>query len=160
MPAATHTLTFTGDILQRGFWLYIWEATTAGGAALHYVGRTGDNSSRFAQSPFVRMGQHLGFAKNSSMLRTHLRAHNVDPEICAYRLVAHGPILDEAADFAAHLPKRDLMAGLEKALAEAMAAAGYTVMNTVTTRHPVDAAIFAPIRRAFAAEFPALSDES
>ena len=48
------------------------------------------------------------------------------------------------------------MAGLEKALAEAMAAAGYVVMNTVKSRHPVDAGMFAGVRAAFGVEFPGL----
>lgn len=47
-------------------------------------GRTGDNSSPNAQSPFNRMGQHLGFAKNSSALRTHLGKHGYEPEDCRY----------------------------------------------------------------------------
>lgn len=156
MTAATHSLTFTGHILQRGFWLYVWEVTLADGSTLHYVGRTGDNSSPNAQSPFVRMGQHLGFAKTSSMLRTHLTAHNVLPDSGTYRLVAHGPILEEADDFAGHRARRDVMAGLEKALAEAMAAAGYEVMNTVKSRQPVDEAMFEGVRDAFGVEFPRL----
>jgi len=64
-----------GGILQRGFWLYVWEVTPADKAPLYYVGRTGDSSSTNAQSPFNRMGQHLGFAKNSNMLRRHLMQH-------------------------------------------------------------------------------------
>ncbi|MBI5284758.1 MAG: hypothetical protein HY874_06655 [Chloroflexi bacterium] len=156
MTAATYSLTFTGRILQRGFWLYVWEVTLAGSSTLHYVGRTGDSSSRFAQSPFTRMGQHLGFAENSSMLRRHLTARGVTPEACTYRLVAHGPVLEEAADLAGHRERRDVVSALEKALAEAMAAAGYTVMNTVKCRQRLDEELFAQVRAAFAAEFPAL----
>jgi hypothetical protein len=44
-----------------------------------YVGRTGDSSSPDAQSPFNRMGQHLAFAKNRSMLRNHLQGRDVSP---------------------------------------------------------------------------------
>jgi hypothetical protein len=25
MPAATHDFAFSGQLLQRGFWLYVWE---------------------------------------------------------------------------------------------------------------------------------------
>ena len=65
-PLAIHEVRFEGGILQRGFWLYVWEVTPADQAPLYYVGRTGDSSSTNAQSPFNRMGQHLGFAKNSN----------------------------------------------------------------------------------------------
>lgn len=64
MEPATHCLDFDGRILQCGFWLYVWKITPRTGPAFHYVGRTGDSSSFNAQSPFNRMGQHLGFKKN------------------------------------------------------------------------------------------------
>ena len=69
MTAATYSLTFTGHILQRGFWLYVWEVT----------------------------------------------------------------------------------------LGEAMASAGYVVMNTVKCRKPLDAAMFEEVRAAFGVEFPGLA---
>jgi hypothetical protein len=81
---------FDGGVLQRGFWLYVWEVMPPDETPLYYVGRTGDSSSINAQSPFNRMGQHLGFAKNSNMLRGHLGRHGVDPERCVFRLVALG----------------------------------------------------------------------
>jgi len=28
MKASTHEITFKGDLLNRGFWLYVWEITT------------------------------------------------------------------------------------------------------------------------------------
>ena len=28
MTATTHELTFNGGLLERGFWLYVWEITT------------------------------------------------------------------------------------------------------------------------------------
>ena len=48
------SLSFSGELLQRGFWLYVWEVTAADGRTVHYVGRTGDSSSPNAQSPFTR----------------------------------------------------------------------------------------------------------
>lgn len=157
MPASTFQLDFTGGILQRGFWLYVWEVVRTKGENFYYVGRTGDNSSIKAQSPFVRMGQHLGFAKNSNMLRRHLQDHGEEPEHCKFRLVAHGPIIDETQDAETHWQRRDIMAACEKALAEAMCAAGYKVMNTVKSRAHLDRERFEEIRNAFAAEFPGLS---
>lgn len=65
-PLAVHEIRFEGGILQRGFWLYVWKVTPADQAPLYYVGRTGDSSSTNAQSPFNRMGQHLGFARTAT----------------------------------------------------------------------------------------------
>ena len=93
---AIHEVRFEGGVLERGFWLYVWEVTPADQALLYYVGRTGDSSSTNAQSPFNRMGQHLGFARNSNMRRRHLMQHGAVPESCAYRLIALGPIQQEA----------------------------------------------------------------
>lgn len=50
MKPGLQTLTFDGAILQRGFWLYVWEITPVGAAPLYYVGRTGESSSTHAQS--------------------------------------------------------------------------------------------------------------
>ena len=79
MTSDLREVKFNGGILQRGFWLYVWEVTPLGGKALYYVGRTGDSSSTNAQSPFNRMGQHLGFARNSNMLRRHLSSLEAAP---------------------------------------------------------------------------------
>src|SRR4051795_5414460 len=104
MSAGTQVVAFDGGFLQRGFWLYAWEVAVPGGGTVLYVGRTGDSSSANAQSPFNRMGQHLGRAVNSSMLRNHLARREVEPEECSFRLVAHGPVLPEAPskDMAEH----------------------------------------------------------
>jgi hypothetical protein len=96
-PLAIHEVRFEGGVLQRGFWLYVWEVTPADQAPLYYVGRTGDSSSTNAQSPFNRMGQHLGCARNSNMLCRHLTQHDGVPESYAFRLIALGPIEQEAA---------------------------------------------------------------
>lgn len=119
MTAETHTVNLDGRVLERGFWLNVWEVTGPNASEHVYVGRTGDSSSPNAQSPFVRMGQHLGGLKNSSMLRNHLERRHVAPEDCKFRLVAHGPVLAEVGDrdMAAHCERRDLIAALEKRLA-------------------------------------------
>ena len=160
MAATTHTheLHFSGGILMRGFWLYVWEISRPRGPKLYYVGRTGDSSSINAQSPFNRMGQHLGFRKNSSMLRRHLEHRGVQPERCSFRLIAHGPILRETASRHTHRERRDVMAALEQALAEAMVDARYDVMNTVTSRKSLDVRRFDGVLSAFAKEFPGLVD--
>jgi hypothetical protein len=158
-PLAIHEVRFEGGVLQRGFWLYVWEVTPADKAPLYYVGRTGDSSSTNAQSPFNRMGQHLGFAKNSNMLRRHLIQHGAVPESCAFRLIALGPIEQEARTPGRreHDQQRDLVAAMEKALAELLASSGLKVMNRVVSRKPLDESRFAQVRTAFEKAFPQLA---
>jgi hypothetical protein len=153
----TELLTFSGRLLARGFWLYVWEITTPQGELLYYVGRTGDSSSVNAQSPFNRMGAHLGFNVKSNVLRRRLMKNGNDPELCTFRLMAHGPIMKEAVGLEEHRKQRDIIAALEKALASALCEAGYNVINTVNCRKPLDEKTFADIRSAFSADLPKLS---
>ena len=168
MPAAaTHSLTLPGPMLKRGFWLYVWRVETPKGEML-YVGRTGDNSSPNATAPYTRMGQHLGFVKSQNALRKHLANLNIDAERCAvFHLVAHGPIYpeiervvgaDRASLMEAHTPIRNLVGAMEKALAEELVVAGYHVLNKVSWRHAHDPKVWEKVRKAFAAEFPKLSE--
>ena len=156
---ALHEVSFRGGILQRGFWLYVWEITAPEGRSLYYVGRTGDSSSTNAQSPFNRMGQHLGFAANSCMLRRHLVNRSVQPEDCSFRLVALGPLQAEstASTRAEHDERRDVVAAMEKALAEALSAAGCVVMNSVASRKHLDRSRFEQVLTAFTEAFPQLA---
>jgi hypothetical protein len=156
VTAKLHKLKFDGAILDRGFWLYVWEITTSDDEKLYYVGRTGDSSSSNAQSPFNRMGQHLGFNVKSNVLRRHLKINNIDPEKCKFCLFSFGPILVEAKSKDEHRASRDCVAAMEKALADAMQAAGCSVMNTVACRKPLDIKLFEEVRSAFAAHFPKL----
>lgn len=159
MTPTTHALTFSGQLLQRGFWLYVWKITVPEQELLYYVGRTGDSSSSNAQSPFNRMGQHLGFNDKSNVLRRRLRSKGIDPETCGFRLMAHGPIMKEAVTLDEHRGPRDIIAALEKALAIAMTEVGYNVINIVNCRMPLDDKLFADVRAAFAAELPKLTVE-
>ncbi|MBK0327749.1 hypothetical protein I5535_10640 [Rhodobacteraceae bacterium F11138] len=163
--AATWKMTLPGPMLQRGFWLYVWQVETPKGEIL-YVGRTGDNSSPHATAPYTRMGQHLGFATTQNALRKQLSKRGIDAEDCkAFHLISHGPIYPEidkndGADrkvlMERHMPLRNLVGAMEKALAEELAAAGYDVMNEVKWSHPHDAAVWAAVREAFAEHFPRL----
>ncbi len=157
-PALLIEVRFDGALLRRGFWLYVWEITPPGGAAIYYVGRTGDSSSTNAQSPFNRMGQHLGFGK-SNMLRRHLARSGVEPAACAFRLVALGPLEAESTgdDRHEHDERRDRMATMERALAELMVEAGCRVLNHVHSRKQLDAARFSRVREAFVTAFPQLT---
>jgi hypothetical protein len=156
MRGTTHAINFDGAILSRGFWLYVWEITTNGGQKLYYVGRTGDSSSTNAQSPFNRMGQHLGFNANSNVLRRHLAGKGVSPESCSFHLVAHGPIQEEAASDEEHRVHRDNVAAMEMALAEAMTTVGYTVINSVKSKKKLDDVLFSKVLLEFTKHFPKL----
>jgi hypothetical protein len=35
MTVSTYDLTFKGELLSRGFWLYVWEITTPKGTKLY-----------------------------------------------------------------------------------------------------------------------------
>ena len=155
MKTKTHELNISGELLQRGFWLYVWEIKTPKQTHLYYVGRTGDSSSINAQSPFNRMGQHLSF-KKGNMLRHHLESKNIVPENCLFRLIAHGPILKETKTKDEHRKRRDIIAAMEKALADEMTAAGYNVINTVSSLKKLNVAKFASVRAAFALHFKKL----
>lgn len=157
MNGSTHVISFSGTILARGFWLYVWEITAADHRKFYYVGRTGDSSSLNAQSPFSRLSQHLGMNPSSNALRRHLLNEGLNPETCTtYRLVSCGPLFPEENILKQHQVSRDVVAALEKALAEAMSRAGYSVLNTVRCRKPLDTKLFAKVQAEFAAHFPAL----
>jgi hypothetical protein len=160
MGSAAHQLAFSGPLLDRGFWLYVWDITTVRKTHLYYVGRTGDSSSKNAQSPFNRMGQHLGFNKNSNVLRRRLQSKGIDANKCTFRLVAYGPILKEAKTLEQHRLRRDRIAAMEKALADAMTKVGYTVINQVHCRIQLDAEAFGAVRVAFATHFEKLPQGS
>ena len=167
--ATTCTMTLPGPMLQRGFWLYVWRVETPKGEML-YVGRTGDNSSPNAVAPYSRMGQHLGFVNTQNALRKHLKERGIEPEDCAaFHLIAHGPIYPEVpkADGAErsalmekHMPIRNLVGAMEKALADDLARAGYTVLNTVKWSHTHDPEVWSSVRSAFAERFSRLKEVS
>jgi len=150
---STHALLFAGGILDRGFWLYVWQITAPDANAVYYVGRTGDSSSPNTQSPFNRMSQHLGFNANSNVLRRHLGKRGLRPEECRFNLVTHGPLLNEMGTVEQHRFARDVIAAMEKALADAMCAAGYDVINRVSCRKPLDNDRFLSVRQAFERHF-------
>jgi hypothetical protein len=156
MKQALQVVSFEGALLRRGFWLYIWEITTPDARQLYYVGRTGDSSSNNAQSAFNRMSQHLGFNKRSNVLRRRLKTAGVDPSTCTFKLFAHGPIMEESVTHDSHRTSRDHVAAMEKALADAMLAASYNVINEVPCRKQLDGAAFAIVRAAFGEHFTRL----
>ena len=142
----THQLSFGGAILERGFWLYVWRVTCKTHLFL-YVGRTGDSSSRFAASPFGRIGQHLDVRPKASanMLLRHIRSRNLEPTQCSYKLIAVGPIFPEQRTIEEHRKHRDIVAPLEAALAQHLISKGHDVCGRHSSRHPLDRRLFAQV---------------
>jgi hypothetical protein len=123
-------LWFDGHLLERGFWLYLWEIE-AHKRRLFYVGRTGDSSSAHAASPFSRTSRHFDFKANakSNSITKLLREIGVNPSSCSYRMVAFGPLFSEQATFQHHVEYRDKLAGLEGELARSLKEKGYNVLG-------------------------------
>jgi hypothetical protein len=138
----SYGMRFDGNLLNRGFWLYVWEIK--GPTSHHvYVGRTGDSSSPHASSPFKRIGQHLDPAPNAkgNALRRHLERTGVNFNQCSFEMIAIGPIWQEKITFDAHRPIRDRMAALERAIADELRNRGYVVLGTHPRRGNPDAAL-------------------
>jgi hypothetical protein len=89
MPIKSYQMSFQGEVLERGFWLYIWEVVH-GNNRYFYVGRTGDSSSAHAASPFYRNGQHLDFRENAkgNSLAKRLNEVGINPRTCNFRMLA------------------------------------------------------------------------
>jgi hypothetical protein len=148
-------MAFTGKLLKRGFWLYVWDIR--GDRRQHlYIGRTGDSSSTHASSPFRRIGQHLDSrlnAKGNALLR-QLRAVDVDPEACIFEMTAIGPIFDEQETFEKHVPLRDKTASLEGALATELKNRGYSVIGKHPPSTGSDPALFTQVIQKLDEIFP------
>lgn len=149
-----HRFDFTGAILRRGFWLYAWRIT-AGERIIFYVGRTGDSSSRFAASPFSRLGQHLDIRPSASanMVLRQVRKLGLDPITCTYELVAFGPLFPEQETLELHRQYRDLIAPLESALAELLKGRGFEVVGKHGKKGVPEPTLLQAVEKAFNAEF-------
>ena len=146
---------FDGKLLDRGFWLYVWRISAPIKTCL-YVGRTGDSSSRYANSPFNRIGQHLDFrktAKGNAMAR-QLKYEGINPRDCSFEMLAIGPIFPEQNTFENHKPYRDKVAALEKAASIYLKNRGYAVIGDHRASHEPDANIFAKVTGLLDNEFP------
>ena len=135
----TQQLRFKGALLERGFWVYVWRVKHKGQKLL-YVGRTGDSSSRFAASPFSRLGRHLDLRPNATanMLVRHLREHYLNPRLCSYFLVAVGPFFPEQKNLQDHRRIRDRVALIEANLAQQLKADDYKVVGSHSViNHPL-----------------------
>ena len=156
MPPSTHTLNFDGPMTRRGFWLYVCRIITSDEEEESlYVGMNGDSSSKNASSPFTRMGQHLGNNHNNNQIRKHLRdKHEIEPETCTtFEMVAHGPFFSESDTWLEHKKSRDIVAAMEKALADALHCGGYEVVSTNNSKKHLDDDLWNEVRAAFACHF-------
>lgn len=137
---------FSGKILERGFWLYIWRIQSPS-RTVWYVGRTGDNSSPNAASPFGRLSQHLDLrtSATANMLARNLHRAGIEPEQCQFGLLAIGPLFPEQNSFEEHVPFRDSTALLEAELAHHLTEQGLEVIGTHSPRGKFDKELFAEV---------------
>ncbi len=129
LPAA-RTISFEGELLRRGFWLYAWKIVCSE-KVVYYVGRTGDSSSCNAASPFNRIGNHLDLRTNAraNTLTRRLIEAGMRPEDCTFRMAAVGPLFSEQLTFEEHKGFRDQLATLEHEVARSLRSKGYTVLG-------------------------------
>jgi hypothetical protein len=154
------SMSFDGRLLERGFWLYVCEIK---GPQCHYiyVGRTGDTSSPNASSPFRRIGQYLDPSPNAkgNALHKQLRKCGVACDECSFQMIALGPVFPEQATFDAHVPYRNRMATLERAVAEELRYRGYVVLGEHPRIGVPDVSVFQEIQAILAARFPGLASD-
>ncbi len=158
MNAKLYQLCLPSEVLRRGFWLNVWRIKLRHGGEVFYVGRTGDSSSRNAQSPFSRVSGHLGPNKRANALQSHLEKHKIKLAECeGLELVTYGPLFYE--DEAQHRHFRDKTAALERDLCYGMRRVGYQVLNCVRSRKKSAPDELRRVLSAFAESFPALKAE-
>jgi hypothetical protein len=151
----SYSMSFDGHLLERGFWLYVWDIRGSSSRQL-YVGRTGDTSSPNAQSPFWRIGQYLDPRPNAkgNALAQQLGRAGIDSSTCSFEMTAVGPIFPEQESFEEHRPPRDQMAALERALAERLRGRGYDVLGTHPRAATPDAELFRQVCLIVDPKFP------
>ncbi len=151
------SLAFSGGMLQRGFWLYVWRVRV-GDRTVFYVGRTGDSSSPNASSPFNRLGSHLSdkLTAKANMLARHLVKLGLQSQACRYDLVAVGRVFAEQDTMESHPPFMNKMAAMESALPAHIRTLGYEVLGVHRTKHTLDDEAFAPVLLKFDTELKQL----
>ena len=144
----SYVVSFDGRLLDRGFWLYVWRVR-ASNREVWYVGRTGDNPSHNAASPFGRLSQHLDLrpAATANMLVRNLRGCGMNASKCTFRLLSIGPLFPEQDTLEKHKPLRDKTALLEAELAEFVRSTGRTVIGKHPRRGAFDHRLFTQVKR-------------
>ena len=143
-------------MIRRGFWLYVCKIYTPKGELL-YVGRTGDSSSPNAAAPFARLGQHPQIGGKANAILQYLDDADVSHEqVIGLEMIAYGPLFYEEKSMEEHKMPRDIVAALEKKLADSLCSVGYDVLNKVNSKAKLDESLWAEVRAAFATHFPKL----
>ncbi len=119
---------FSGKIVQRGFWIYIWKIDHEDDTYF-YVGRTGDSSSVNAASPMSRMAAHFGRNVVANALKRNLTKEEVEMHECEFACFCFGPLMDKKDDWPDHVVARDMMATIEKNIAEHLSKKGCNVLG-------------------------------
>mgnify|MGYP001560457347 FL=1 len=148
MVLGREQLRFSGSLLKRGFWIYLWRIRSREKMII-YVGRTGDNSSRYASSPFNRLSTHLDLrqtAKGNSLVRL-LKGKGINPVSCTFEMLAVGPLFKEQRSYRSHKPYRDRTALLEAELASYLKEKGYEVLGNHPKCGEYDRRIFAKLKK-------------
>jgi hypothetical protein len=154
-------MSFDGRLLSRGFWLYVCEITHPGGKC-YYVGRTGDSSSPFAQSPFNRVGRHLDFSKSAkaNSMAKQLQAQGIVPFSCHFHLAAIGPIFPQQNCREKHDPIRNRLAAVERDLAGFIKGRGYQVLGQHGASTPSDQELLQRVLDVIGDRFPSIKQSS
>lgn len=138
-------LSFNGQMLKRGFWLYVWRIRHKKSMSEYwYIGRTGDSSSANASSPLARLSQHFNFkenAKGNSLIKNIIQA-GINPEDCQFKLVSIGPLFPEKESYAEHVPCRDIVGKLEAEIAHTFKTKGLIVLGSHPKRGIYDHKLF------------------
>src|ERR1700738_2722495 len=130
MTGELHQFSIPAQILERGFWLYVWKVGLPDETIVHYVGMTGDTGAAIAQSAMNRVAAHLGRNIKSNALRRYLKSKcDVDLEDCvSVYFYACGPVYEKpsAGEYAT---QRGRVAALEKHLWAQMQSGNYQMLN-------------------------------
>ena len=165
MTSSTYVLSFPGIMTQPGFWLYVCKIIPPKGKVLLYVGMTGDpppkdknNKPKRPNSPFGRITASLGENINSSAIRRHLQKVGLTPDECrSFELIAYGPVFPVTCERKKYDEQWRGVAALEKALADALKAAGYCVLNKVDSKQVYDPELWHKVKEAFGCHFAKLT---
>ena len=106
------------------------------------------------------MGQHLDPKSLGNALLQYLKKRNVPARGCKFELIAYGPVFPEAPNMDEQKEPWSKVAGVEKALRDALVSVGYKVMNPVNSQQPLDVGLWDQVRTAFAEHFPELHQAS
>jgi hypothetical protein len=139
MSINSYTMAFDGELLKRGFWLYVWKILFNREKYI-YLGRTGNSPSASAASPFNRVSQHLDLretAKGDTLAR-RLREVDIDPYASNFCMIALGPFFQEQKSEDTHKEYRDQMATLEYEIASYLKWQGFEVLGQYQKGSAID----------------------